>query len=144
MKHHLRILDTELIKELLKCGLKGAKVGVESANLDVLSDADRFTVSKDVQLTKIRELEENKIMVSAMFIIGFPTDTEETINKTIDYAKFLNTSFAQFSVWTPYPGDTPSLKNLRIKYQLKNMNHLINIAWFMSINYLMQKKLGFF
>jgi len=115
---HLRILDTELIKELLKCGLKGAKVGVESANLDVLSDADRFTVSKDVQLTKIRELEENKIMVSAMFIIGFPTDTEETINKTIDYAKFLNTSFAQFSVWTPYPG-TPIFKKFEDKISAK-------------------------
>ena len=115
---HLRILDTELIKELLKCGLKGAKVGVESANSDVLSDADRFTVSKDVQLTKIRELEENKIMVSAMFIIGFPTDTEETINKTIDYAKFLNTSFAQFSVWTPYPG-TPIFKKFEDKISVK-------------------------
>ena len=115
---HLRILDTELIKELLKCGLKGAKVGVESANSDVLSDADRFTVSKDVQLTKIRQLEENKIMVSAMFIIGFPTHTEETINKTIDYAKFLNTSFAQFSVWTPYPG-TPIFKKFEDKISVK-------------------------
>ena len=67
---------------------KRVKVGVESANSDVLNDADRFTVSKDVQLTKIRELENYKIMVSAMFIIGFPTDTEETINKTINYAKF--------------------------------------------------------
>ena len=115
---HLRILDTELIKELLKCGLKGAKVGVESANSDVLSDADRFTVSKDIQLTKIRELEDNKIMVSAMFIIGFPTDTEETINKTIDYAKSLNTSFAQFSVWTPYPG-TPIFKKFEDKISVK-------------------------
>ena len=52
---------------------KGAKVGVESANSDVLSDADRFTVSKDVQLTKIRELEKNKIMVSAI--------SEDMVNK---------------------------------------------------------------
>ena len=111
---HLRILDSGLIKELLKCGLKGVKVGVESANSDVLSKADRFTVSKDVQLTKIRELENNKIMVSAMFIIGFPEDTEETIKKTIEYAKHLNTSFAQFSVWTPYPG-TPIFDKFKDK-----------------------------
>jgi len=111
---HLRILDKELIQELLKCGLKAVKVGVESANSDVLSNANRYTVSKDDQLNKIRELEENKIMVSAMFIIGFPTDTTETINKTIDYAKYLNTSFAQFSVWTPYPG-TPIYKKYEDK-----------------------------
>jgi anaerobic magnesium-protoporphyrin IX monomethyl ester cyclase len=115
---HLRILDSDLIKELLKCGLKGVKVGVESANSDVLNDADRFTVSKDVQLTKIRELENYKIMVSAMFIIGFPTDTEETINKTINYAKVLNTSFAQFSVWTPYPG-TPIFEKYKNKISVK-------------------------
>ena len=115
---HLRILDTNLIKELLKCGLKGTKVGVESSNAEVLSNADRFTVSKDVQLTKIRELEDNKIMVSAMFIIGFPTDTEKTINNTIEYAKSLNTSFAQFSVWTPYPG-TPIFKKFEDKILVK-------------------------
>ena len=116
---HLRILDSDLIKELLKCGLKGVKVGVESANSDVLSEADRFTVSKDFQLSKIRELEDNKIMVSAMYIIGFPTDTEKTINKTIDYAKSLNTSFAQFSVWTPYPG-TPIFKKFEDKISVQN------------------------
>ena len=119
---HLRILDTNLIKELLRCGLKGTKVGVESANAEVLSNADRFTVSKDAQLTKIRELEQNKIMVSAMFIIVFPPDTEKTINNTIEYAKSLNTSFAQFSVWTPYPG-TPIFKKFEDKIQSDLSNH---------------------
>ena len=44
-----------------------------------------------------------------MFIIGFPADNEETVLKTINYAKRLNTTFSQFSVWTPYPG-TPVFK----------------------------------
>ena len=39
-----------------------------------------------------------------MFILGFPADTPETIMQTINYAKKLNTTYAQFSVWTPYPG----------------------------------------
>ena len=39
-----------------------------------------------------------------MFILGFPTDKEETMDNTINYAKKLNTTYAQFSVWTPYPG----------------------------------------
>ena len=41
---------------------------------------------------------------SAMYILGFPTDTDDTINQTINYSKKLNTTYAQFSVWTPYPG----------------------------------------
>jgi anaerobic magnesium-protoporphyrin IX monomethyl ester cyclase len=44
-----------------------------------------------------------------MYIIGFPTDNSQTIQDTIDYAIKLNTTYAQFSVWTPYPG-TPIFK----------------------------------
>ena len=106
---HLRILDSDLIKILKKAGLKAVKVGVESGDEEVLKDADRFTIKKDDQLTKIRELEKNNILVSSMFIIGFPTDDGDSIMKTINYAKKLNTTFSQFSVWTPYPG-TPVFK----------------------------------
>ena len=106
---HLRILDTELIKILKHSGLKAVKVGVESGDEEVLKDANRFTIKKDEQLAKIRELEKNNILVSAMFIIGFPSDNESSIMKTIRYAQKLNTTFSQFSVWTPYPG-TPVFK----------------------------------
>ncbi len=101
---HLRILDSELIKILKNAGLKGVKVGVESGDEEVLKDANRFTLKKDAQLEKIRELEKFKILVSSMFIIGFPADDEKSIMKTINYAKKLNTTYSQFSVWTPYPG----------------------------------------
>ena len=101
---HLRILDENLIQNLKKAGLKGVKVGVESGDEEVLKDANRFTIKKDDQAEKIRELEKNKILVSSMFIIGFPSDNERSIAKTINYAKKLNTTYAQFSVWTPYPG----------------------------------------
>jgi radical SAM superfamily enzyme YgiQ (UPF0313 family) len=106
---HLRILDTELIKILKHSGLKAVKVGVESGDEEVLKDANRFTIKQDEQLSKIRELEKNNILVSAMFIIGFPSDNESSIMKTIRYAQKLNTTFSQFSVWTPYPG-TPVFK----------------------------------
>ena len=49
-----------------------------------------------------------------MFIIGFPSDDENTIMKTINYAKKLNTTYAQFSVWTPYPG-TPVFEEFKDK-----------------------------
>ena len=111
---HLRILDSDLIKILKKAGLKGVKVGVESGDEQVLRDASRFTIKKDAQLEKIRELEKNNILISAMFIIGFPTDNEESIMKTINYAKLLNTTFSQFNVWTPYPG-TPVFKEYENK-----------------------------
>ena len=111
---HLRILDSDLIKILKQAGLKAVKVGVESYDTEVLKASGRFSVTKDEQLEKIRELERNNIQVSAMYILGFPTDTDETIKKTIDYSKRLNTTYAQFSVWTPYPG-TPVYNDFKEK-----------------------------
>ena len=42
-----------------------------------------------------------------MYIIGMPTDSPNNFLKTVNYAKKINSSFAQFSVFTPYPG-TPA------------------------------------
>ena len=115
---HLRILDTELINLLKSVGLQGCKIGVESADEEVMKNVNRFTIKKDSQYEKIRELEANKIQVSAMFIIGFPSDNENTILNTINYAMRLNTTYAQFSVWTPYPG-TPIFKEFANKILTK-------------------------
>ena len=119
---HLRILDEELISNLKKVGLKAVKVGVESVDENVLKEADRFTIHKDQQLNKIRELERNNIQVSAMFIIGFPKDNNQTVNSTIDYAKKINSTYSQFSVWTPYPG-TPVFEEFKNKITAKKFEN---------------------
>ncbi len=116
---HLRILDSELIKILKKAGLKAVKVGVESSDENVLKNANRFTIKKDEQMNKIREIEKNNIQVSSMFILGFPSDSKSSMKNTIAYAKKLNTTYAQFSVWTPYPG-TPVFKEYEDKILAKN------------------------
>ena len=137
---HLRILDSELIKILKQAGLKAVKVGVESGVEEVLKDANRFTIKKDEQLSKIRELEKNNILISAMFIIGFPTDNEESIMKTIDYAKKLNATFSQFSVWTPYPG-TPVFKEYANKITAQNYEEFDQYHLVFKHNVLSQKKI---
>ena len=137
---HLRILDSELIMILKQAGLKAVKVGVESGVEEVLKDANRFTIKKDEQLSKIRELEKNNILISAMFIIGFPTDNEESIIKTINYAKKLNTTFSQFSVWTPYPG-TPVFKEYEDKITAQNYEEFDQYHLVFRHNVLSPKKI---
>ena len=51
-----------------------------------------------------------------MYIIGFPSDNHKSINATIEYSKILNTTYAQFSIWTPYPG-TPIFKEFENKIE---------------------------
>ena len=140
---HLRILDTELIKILKKAGLKGTKVGVESADASVMNDANRYTIDKDEQHQKIRELEKNKIQVSAMFILGFPSDTENSMSNTIEYAKKLNTTYAQFSVWTPYPG-TPVFEEYKDKISVKSYEEYDQYNLVYKHNCLSESKVRFY
>ena len=49
-----------------------------------------------------------------MYIIGLPEDTEEKYLNTIRFSKKINSSYAQFSVFTPYPG-TPVYQDYKNK-----------------------------
>ena len=107
---HLKNLDNELMDLLKEAGLKLVYVGVESKHTDVLTNINRATIAQDDQFTTIKKLEEKNIYVKSMFMIGNPEDNEDKIKETIDYAKYLKNTLAQFSVFTPYPG-TPLFKS---------------------------------
>ena len=101
---HLNNMDDQMIKLLKQAGLELIYVGVESSNHVVLKDMKRFTIEHDKQYEIIKKCQDAGIIVKTMFIIGNPEDTEDTINASIQYSKYLPSLYAQFSVFTPYPG----------------------------------------
>ena len=121
---HLNNLDDEMIDLLSSAGLELIYVGVESSNNYVLKDMKRFTLENDDQYKVIKKCEDSGIKVKTMFIIGNPEDTEKTILETINYSKHLPNLYAQFSIFTPYPG-TPiynQYKDLLFEKKLENYN----------------------
>jgi radical SAM superfamily enzyme YgiQ (UPF0313 family) len=111
---HLKNLDAELVDRLHAAGLRLVYVGIETASPEVLKDVDRFSIASDEQVSRIRYLESMGIAVKTMFIFGFPSDTKETIQRTFKYARTICAKFAQFSVFTPYPG-TPIFAEFKDK-----------------------------
>ena len=89
-------------------------VGIESSNENVRKNSNRISENNFSQEKKISYLESIGIKVKAMYIVGMPTDTIETFKKTIEFAKKIKSSYAQFSVFTPYPG-TPIFKEYQKK-----------------------------
>ena len=55
------------------------KWGVENFDTELLKKEGRFTVSRDDQLEKIKEIKSKNIAISAMYIIGFPSDTKDSM-----------------------------------------------------------------
>jgi tRNA A37 methylthiotransferase MiaB len=111
---HLKNIDNELANIFLRCGIILVYVGIESADEEVKQSANRWSDEDDVQIEKINYLEKIGIKVKTMYIIGFPEENKEKFLKTVDYAIKVNSSYAQFSVFTPYPG-TPVYKEYEKK-----------------------------
>ena len=106
---HLKNIDDELLLWFKKAGVKIIYVGIESASKEVLASAKRTTIENDLQYETVKKIEKNKIKVKCMYILGLPEDSPKSFKETIKYSKKLLSSYAQYSVFTPYPG-TPIFK----------------------------------
>lgn len=97
------LATVELLSKLKKAGLKRTAFGVESGDPDVL-----LSIDKKIDHDTIRQAFKNAKKVGletiGFFIIGLPGETEETMERTIQFACELDPLIANFSMMTPYPG----------------------------------------
>jgi len=102
---HPSQLEKKLIDLMYKAGARAITTGVESRNKEVLKQSHRYQGIEEKDLEEIVDYCEKKgIAIMAGYILGHPSDTEKTVNDTIDYSIKLNTTYAQFVISTPYPG----------------------------------------
>ena len=85
------VRDPKALVLLRKAGIRWLALGIESADKMV-----RLEVSKgkweDVDVSKvIKQVHEAGINVMGNYIFGLPGDTEESMQKTLDFSKELNT-----------------------------------------------------
>lgn len=102
----VNLVDKEILKEMKSAGCWLIMPGVESGDQNVLD-----FLKKGITVEQVKRCcqwaHEVGISVKPSFIIGNPTDTEETIRATIRLAKSLKTHYPSFTMFTPFPG-TPS------------------------------------
>ena len=96
-------LDKKSMKNMKKAGCYLFKIGVESGSQKILDEIGKGTrieqIEKFFKLTK-----EVGIKTFASFMIGLPSDTEETVKATINLAKRIEPDMAQFVILSPLPG----------------------------------------
>ena len=117
---HLKNLDFDLLELLKKAGLEMIFFGIESANKAGLKNIHRHDVEPEKQKKLIRKIHALGIKTKASYILGSPSDTQEDCFGSIQLAKELQTSFAQFCVFTPYPG-TPIYQELESQLTANRM-----------------------
>jgi radical SAM superfamily enzyme YgiQ (UPF0313 family) len=111
---HLSRLDEDLLDLMHLAGCRAITTGIESRTKDVLKAAHRPDCGEAHLVRVVRHAERIGVRVMAGYVLGNTADTPETIRHTVGYARWLNTSYAQFSVLTPYPG-TPFFRDVEGK-----------------------------
>jgi hopanoid biosynthesis associated radical SAM protein HpnJ len=95
--------DYETLKAMKEAGCRLLIVGYESGDPQILKNikkgatvdmAERFTAN----------CKKLGLVIHGDFIIGLPGESQETIRRTIDFAKRLDTETIQVSIAAPYPG----------------------------------------
>ncbi|MFQ6113745.1 MAG: B12-binding domain-containing radical SAM protein [bacterium] len=99
------VKDPSSAEIMAKAGVRAMFLGIESPHKRILKAYRKGgKASADTSEQAVRLLREHGIEAYGGFILGEPSETEEEIKETIDYAKFINPATAQFSILTPYPG----------------------------------------
>jgi len=97
------LVDEELLRLMKRAGCIRILWGCESGDQDILDEMRKgFKVADIERATRLSK--KLGIEVLNCFMLGFPWDTEKTIQKTIEFACQLNAEFTQFAIPTPLPG----------------------------------------
>lgn len=109
--------DEEIIELMARSGCKGVFLGIESGSQQMLEKMNKRAKIENYQ-RGIKHLKENGILTFASFIIGFPGETEATIQETIDFIKGQKPDYWRTMLWYCDPL-TPVYKNKKQEYQIK-------------------------
>jgi p-methyltransferase len=95
--------DEEAIDLMAESGCKGVFLGIESGSPAILKNMNKAaTIEKYRDGMKL--LHQYGILTFGSFIIGFPGETEATVNETIDFIKETRPSYYRAQNWYCEPG----------------------------------------
>ncbi len=96
-------LTLPLVKKMKRAGVVKVGIGIESGSQEMIK-----VIKKSLDLSKvtraIKWFRDEGIFVVGFFMLGLPGEDEDTMRKTIDFAKRVNPHLANFSIVVPLPG----------------------------------------
>jgi len=107
--------DEEAISLMAESGCRGVFLGIESGSPSILTNMNKAaTIEK--YATGIEMLRRYGIMTFGSFILGFPGETEETVDETIEFLRATQPDYYRAQLWYCEAG-TP-IEHQRDKFQI--------------------------
>ncbi len=95
--------DPELLTRMRRAGVRWLAIGIESASERVRAGVEKG-YRPETLMRAIDGVRESGIHVLGNYIFGLPDDDHATMRETLDFAKALNTEYANFFSAMAYPG----------------------------------------
>jgi len=95
--------DFELLKLMAKSGCCSISFGIESGSDEILKKMNKNIIVEQIKQT-IKWSKGAGIETKGFFMLNYPGETKETIEKTINLSRELDLDFAGFNLAIPYKG----------------------------------------
>jgi anaerobic magnesium-protoporphyrin IX monomethyl ester cyclase len=94
----------EMFKAMKKAGVVQFGIGIEHGDQEFLNHTIKKRLDLEEVVATVKIAREVGILVHAVFMMGFPFETDENRQKTIQFAKSLNADSYSISLVAPLPG----------------------------------------
>ncbi|KPK40737.1 MAG: hypothetical protein AMJ78_06875, partial [Omnitrophica WOR_2 bacterium SM23_29] len=115
-------VDEQLLRIMKKAGCKEISFGLESGDEEILSKIIHKKNTLEAARQSIKLVKKAGIRTHASYMIGNIGETVQTVKKTIEFAKELNTDIAAFFIATPLPGTELYEQALQLGYIRQGVN----------------------
>jgi len=115
----LDTINEDILNLMKKSGLYSVSVGIESGS-DRIRKLMKKNLSTKTITEKVELIHKSGLGIIGFFIVGFPGERIEDIEKTIEFACKLPLKRATFSAFKPFPG-TPVYKDLVKEGKIKGL-----------------------
>jgi anaerobic magnesium-protoporphyrin IX monomethyl ester cyclase len=104
-------VNQDLLFKLKEAGMNTLYYGVESGSQRIL-DLMKKGITLEQAERAVKGAKEAGLKVLTSFILGYPGETAQDLDRTIDFSIKLDPDYSQFSILTPFPG-TPIYQDLK-------------------------------
>jgi len=111
-------MTPEMFRLMKEAGCYYVFFGFESGDDSILKNMKKSFLAADIQRA-VNMAKEARLIVVGSFIIGLPGETEETVMKTIQFAKELDIYSTTFPIAVPFPGTTLRSQAVASEYGMK-------------------------
>lgn len=105
------MVNKELLGQLQSSGMNTIYYGVESGSQRILNLMKKGITLKQAE-NAVNNAKNVGLEVLTSYIIGYPGETEDDMNKTINFSIKLDPDYCQYSILTPFPG-TPIYHDMK-------------------------------